>query len=63
MTTNEYIKGVKNGILKPFDKKLWQRSFHDHIIRGESDYQKIWQYIDTNHLKWERDKFYIKNEA
>ena len=60
MTTNDYIRGVKNGILKPFDKKLWQKSFHDHIIRGKEDYQKIWQYIDTNHLKWEQDKFYIK---
>lgn len=60
MTTNDYIKGVKNGILKPFDEKLWQKSFHDHIIRGKEDYQKIWQYIDTNALKWEQDKFYTE---
>ncbi len=63
MTTNEYIKGVKNGILKPFDNKLWQKSFHDHIIRGKEDYQNIWQYIDTNVLKWEQDKFYIHKRS
>lgn len=22
--------------------KLWQRSFHDHIIRGRQDYEEIW---------------------
>ena len=37
---------------------IWQRSFHDHIIRGEEDYLKIWNYIDTNSQKWENDCFY-----
>ena len=41
-------------------EKIWQRSYHDHIIRGEKDYRKIWEYIDTNVLKWEQDCFYIK---
>ena len=58
MATNEYIRKVRNGALKPFNKRLFQRSFHDHIIRGEKDYQKIWEYIDTNPLKWEVDCFY-----
>ena len=39
-------------------QKIFQTSFHDHIIRGEKDYQKIWGYIDTNPLKWESDCFY-----
>ena len=58
MVTNDYIKGVKKGVLTPFARKLWQRSYHDHIIRGEADYRKIWEYIDTNPLKWESDCFY-----
>ena len=40
------------------NEKIWQRSYHDHIIRGEKDCQKIWEYIDTNALKWEKDCFY-----
>ena len=40
-------------------RKIWQRSFHDHIIRDENDYLKIWQYIDENPLKWELDRFYV----
>ena len=58
MVTNEYIRMVEDGKCKPFNKKLWQKSFHDHIIRGEKDYQQIWEYIDTNPLKWELDCFY-----
>jgi putative transposase len=29
MTTNEYIKNVKSKNWKPFNKKLWQRSYYD----------------------------------
>lgn len=40
-------------------KTLWQKSYHDHIIRNEEDYINIYQYIETNPLKWEDDKYYI----
>ena len=40
--------------------KIFQRSFHDHIIRGEKDYLKIWNYIDTNPQKWKEDCFYTE---
>lgn len=39
--------------------KLWQSSFYDHIIRDETDYRNIWQYISGNLSKWKEDKFYI----
>lgn len=39
---------------------LWQRSYHDHIIRNEFDYKKIWQYIEDNPRKWREDCFYSK---
>ena len=32
--------------------QLWQRSFHDHIIRNEEDYLMHLQYIDENPRKW-----------
>lgn len=58
-STIEYINLVKQRLLPPFEKHIWQRSFHDHIIRCDKDYQKIWEYIDTNSMKWEQDCFYI----
>ena len=52
MTTNEYIKGVKNNALLPFDKKLWQKSYYDHVIRNQGDYNETWEYIENNPAKW-----------
>ena len=43
-----------------YNGTLWQRSFHDHIIRNENDYKEIWDYIDTNPFKWLEDCFYIE---
>ena len=43
-----------------FMNKIWQRSFHDHVIRDYGDYLKIWQYIDTNPAKWQDDCFYTE---
>lgn len=37
---------------------LWQPKYHDHIIRNQSEYQKIWEYIDTNPLNWQQDCYY-----
>ncbi len=52
------IRSFKTMVTKQIGYSIWQRSFHDHIIRGKSDHDKIWQYIDTNVLKWELDCFY-----
>ena len=48
MTTNHYIRGVKQNGWKPFDKKIWQRNYWEHIIRNENDYHRISQYIINN---------------
>ena len=58
MTTNEYIRGVKTLGWQPFNKKLWQRDYYEHIIRNEKSYQHIANYIINNPAKWENDKFY-----
>lgn len=44
------------------ESHLFQSSFHDHIIRNKNDYEKIWEYIDSNILKWEKDCFYVDKE-
>lgn len=35
----------------------WQRSFHDHIVRGFEEYQRIAYYIETNPQNWLTDCF------
>ena len=47
-----------NSTCKCIDRKIFQRSFHDHIIRNSDDYDKISKYIYENPLIWEKDCFY-----
>ena len=44
------------------DLVLWQRSFHDHVIRDGKDYNEIADYIENNVLNWEADCFYGEGE-
>ncbi|MBP3413200.1 MAG: transposase [Oscillospiraceae bacterium] len=44
-------------------KQLWQRSFYDHIIRNEADYRRIWNYIETNPLRWTDDMYYCPDDT
>lgn len=37
---------------------LWQRSFHDHVIRNQADHSRIWLYIEGNPSRWTEDCFY-----
>lgn len=60
-TTNEYIKEVKSGVLPPFDKRIWQRSFYDHIIRKNESLNKIREYIIINPQEWNNDEFNTLN--
>ena len=58
ITTVEYIRGVKNLGWKPFDGKIWQRNYYEHIIRNEKSYNTISNYIINNPAQWQADKFY-----
>ena len=55
-----YVSTFKRLCNREFGKDIWQRSFHDHIIRDEAHYQLIWQYIDTNPARWQQDCFYTE---
>ena len=33
-------------------EKLFQRSYYDHVIRNQQDYDEIWEYIENNPRKW-----------
>ncbi|RME36332.1 MAG: hypothetical protein D6794_08655 [Deltaproteobacteria bacterium] len=56
MSTNEYIRQVKNAGWAPFHKRLWQRNYYEHIIRDERSLKRIRQYIADNPLRWHLDR-------
>lgn len=60
LTTNEYIKNVKENGWDRFDKYLWQRNYHERIIRNEKEYFKIRNYIKLNPCVWYRDRNNLK---
>jgi len=61
------VKGFKIGVTKWFrneippefskDRKIWQRNYHDHIIRDEQSYLRIATYVINNPKNWKDDKF------
>lgn len=59
LTTNEYIHGVKTKKFPPFEKPIWQRNYHEHIIRNEKSLETIQNYIINNPVKWQDDKFFV----
>ncbi len=42
------------------EQELWQRSFHEHVVRNENDYREIWAYIDENPVRWAEDRYYAE---
>ena len=55
MTTNEYLRQVKQNNWYPFQGKLWQRNYYEHIIRNEKEFNKICRYIEGNSVLWDYD--------
>ena len=57
-----YIKmNASKGIRQQYgDVSVWQRGYHDHVIRNREDYEMIAKYIHENPIRWRLDKFYTE---
>lgn len=55
LTTTRYIHGVKQLGWRPFNRRLWQRNYYEHVIRNEQALDGIRDYIDQNPLMWMED--------
>jgi len=58
-TISRVVQQWKGSITKQAGRSIWQKSFHDHIIRNEADYLRIREYIENNPYKWEDDKYFV----
>ena len=68
MTTNAYIRGVKQSGWPPFPEKLWHRNYYEHIVRNDADLARIRTYIRKNPanydvLRFGEPRFMIGNRA
>jgi len=55
MTTNYYMRGIRNNAWRPFPGRFWQRNYYERIIRNENEMNRIRQYITGNPARWDRD--------
>lgn len=47
MTTNDYLKNIKNQNWARFNKRLWQRNFYEKIVRNKLEMDNIRKYLRT----------------
>ena len=38
---------------------VWQRNYHEHVVRNDKSYLKISGYIINNPAHWRRDKYFV----
>ena len=57
-TVSDAVGALKRLVNRKVGRDIWQRSFHEHVIRNEHDYREIWEYIDRNPAKWDEDRYY-----
>ena len=51
-TISTVVRLMKGSVSKQVGFSVWQKGFHDHVVRNETDYQEIWKYIAGNPIKW-----------
>ena len=57
-TLSTIVGSYKSSVSRHVGFPVWQKSFYDHVIRNEMDYQMVRQYIEHNPEKWNLDRFY-----
>jgi REP element-mobilizing transposase RayT len=48
LTTTAYIVGVREAGWPPFEQRLWHRNYYEHVVRDQTDLDRIRTYIVTN---------------
>ena len=51
-TVSSVIGSMKRWVSRQIGRPIWQKSFYDHGIRNQQDYNEIWEYIENNPRKW-----------
>lgn len=51
-----FFKYQSTKLIDLHDQKLWQRNYYEHIIRNETSYYEISNYILNNPSQWAYDK-------
>jgi REP element-mobilizing transposase RayT len=58
ITTISYVQGVHDLGWPPFQGRLWQRNYWEHIVRDSAELGRLRAYIASNPIRWAEDQFY-----
>ena len=47
-TVSTVVGSMKRWVSRQVGRPIWQKSFYDHGIRNQWDYDEIWEYIENN---------------
>ena len=56
LTTVEYVRGVNTMKWTPFNGRLWQRNYYEHVVRHDESLRHLQRYILDNPDQWVFDK-------
>ena len=59
-TMSRIVQQLKGAVTKQIGFSIWQKLFHDHIIRNREDYEKHIRYIYENPMRWAFDELYTE---
>ena len=51
-TISNVINQAKGYVTKRVGFTIWQKSYYDHVIRNQDDYNETWEYIENNPKKY-----------
>jgi REP element-mobilizing transposase RayT len=64
-TVGDIVRGYKSAVTKRINEirnisgvPVWQRNYHEHIIRNEIAYLRISEYIQANPRRWQDDNYH-----
>lgn len=57
------IQQFKGAVTKQIGRSVWQRSFHDHILRDGEELQRYYTYLSDNPALWALDEYYTEECA
>lgn len=51
-TLSTVVASMKRWVSKQTGRSVWQKSFYEHSVRNQQDYDDIWMYIENNPRKY-----------
>jgi REP element-mobilizing transposase RayT len=60
MSIPNIVRYLKSTVTKQCNESIWQKSYYDHVIRNETEYNNISRYIIHNPINWINDEYYTE---